>query len=1833
MSRSSVDAPEEEGNAPPRRRGKMERHGIIGTSSSSSIEEEQRHNQLQLQQQRLFNPDDYIIHGIDDEATHLQQGLIQQQQQQQQQQEQQHQEHRNLLQRPMQEQWHHGRVVSHHTPSSSSVSSSSSSANSGGSKSNAADITTTMTPTPGDEPHPHYSPKNSILEVDESNQHNASSSSYIASYRAGLEEANLLSRAMERRALLQDRIIAMEKARAKLGSGGGGSEVDTPSYNPINNNNNNNILHHEGSEEDDVVKQWQRRERRRRRNHRLEGIEGCGRHLPLHSPERTFDEPFFTTFDDTDTATATTTTTTSGNNNNNVNNSNNDYSNANLPTGANHQRMNELSEQIKREAIDFMNHDAAAAAAASSSSSSSSSSRMKIEQTTGEKEIINNNSEECGSAMNDDGSSIILTPWTMNGLLNGSLLDHTIDDELNCIEEEEVGDDDYDDDDYYSDAVQQLQQQHSDSSPRRLDCAASIDTSAWDDEGIPTPQQLAQYTNMVRVGIPDVAVLRAMERDGIVDMERILLSLKRGQQQQQQQQQTVLSTTKIETENQVPQVEHQISYSSSSISSSSNKSAPSYDEGQSLDKKEGRRMTLGDDPNYSKYFKMVKAKVPQSWVKRVLEVDGKDARVLDLDPDRTLMDQLPEGAVDEFGIVNWDKVERVATPTSQSNAILSSTANDSNNNNIPADTFASVKAELAMMRAKAGEMTSGLKKVDNSASTKSNSPVDISSEALAASNARIDRSKAAASSMEESKSGLTDIGRRRQSVDEIRRRVPQPPPPSLSSSSMVRSTYPSAMPPATTVNVNAKQTNNDLPLKDDPRYSKYFQMIRSRVPRSWVERVIEVDDRDPAILDLDPNRSYSSQMGSVKNENNIIDDSATTHASIVSETPTSAGVDKIEQQQSEVADNSQSMPIIQINDNKNDDDRSDTSSITFRDNQDDKSIELSRISLSLQRLDGLLNEQASKDGADADVMASRLSRFTSAEEVEKKLNELIDRFDAKKANDESNNTMSDTQKEMLEKSQADITKLSALLNKEIAGADTEQPIQSSLDILPSLLSQVIRKLEQPIMEESEEVENDSTKSDSPNKALESLFAKRIALAEEVNSQPKQLCDDPEYSKYFKMLKMGLPRESVRHALERDGKDVKILDLDPNCPLSDQKEDVDENVIPDKNAALKALFSKRAAALDNKDGKVAATSALEALFAKRAATPLKQEGSAPALRVDPEFEKYMKMLKVGMPKENVRKALERDGKDGRVADMDPEKSYASQVKVDVVKIDVDLPLKDDPEYSKYFRMIKMGLPVGAVMNSMQKDGKDPNIINFNPEKSLSEQQKLKEKANTGPPLKDDPEYSKYFKMLKMGLPMGAVMNSMQKDGKDSSIINLNPEKSLSEQQQAKTKETPTTPKKIKGSTIVRKRLHWNKIDESKLSENSFWNQAKDQASIQLAGLDIDNEEFASLFTSSPNKKALVTTNAAPDAKKPKSNQKVQLIDGRRRMNGSILLKKFKVNYLELARQVDQMEVTAAEGNELRGMMQLLPTKDESLALRSYLPPVDAPQSEIDESIAKLGECEQYMAVMLDIEDVQNKFQAMVFRAEFDSIAESIRHGTNVFMKACESVKNSERFRKLLLYALKLGNALNTDGSTQEVTAITLDSLLKLAEAKAFDRQTSVLHYLVSILQKNDEDVLRLAEDFVPVKAAERVSMDMIAQQLREMETGVGLVTDVAKRHLIETPVDSTTPVDDLVRLTAMGQFSFNAESTIQTLIIEFADVKNQFVELLQFFGEDSAVTPEQFFCTINSIVSVFDHTHKELKRKEEAKVSRSFVCVCVCLNSIIYNLTVVVLHSPRSGRKG
>jgi len=253
-----------------------------------------------------------------------------------------------------------------------------------------------------------------------------------------------------------------------------------------------------------------------------------------------------------------------------------------------------------------------------------------------------------------------------------------------------------------------------------------------------------------------------------------------------------------------------------------------------------------------------------------------------------------------------------------------------------------------------------------------------------------------------------------------------------------------------------------------------------------------------------------------------------------------------------------------------------------------------------------------------------------------------------------------------------------------------------------------------------------------------------------------LKDDPKYEKYFRMLAKGLPGGAVRNALQRDGHDPTILDLNPELSLASQKQ-------KDENTG------------GTTDGE-------------------------PPLKDDPKFEKYFRMLAKGLPVGAVRNALSRDGFDPSIADLDPEKCLASQTpqKRNEDAADGDPPLKKDPKFEKYFRMLAKGLPSGAVRNALIRDGLDASIVDLDPEKSLASQMSGKgggggggaDNIDAGPALKDDPMFQKYFRMIKTGLPPGAVRNAMQRDGLDPSILDLDPEKSLTSQSKQSTPRVDT-----------------------------------------------------------------------------------------------------------------------------------------------------------------------------------------------------------------------------------------------------------------------------------------------------------------------------------------------------------------------------------------------------------------------------------------------------------
>ena len=377
-------------------------------------------------------------------------------------------------------------------------------------------------------------------------------------------------------------------------------------------------------------------------------------------------------------------------------------------------------------------------------------------------------------------------------------------------------------------------------------------------------------------------------------------------------------------------------------------------------------------------------------------------------------------------------------------------------------------------------------------------------------------------------------------------------------------------------------------------------------------------------------------------------------------------------------------------------------------------------------------------------------------------------------------------------------------------------------------------------------------------------------------------------------------------------------------------------------------------------------------------------------------------------------------------------------------------------------------VGAVKNALSRDGLDPGIMDLDPKKSLASQTdggdaEEEEEADTGPPLNEDPVYAKYFKMLKVGLPIGAVKNACTRDNVDPSIMDLDPEKSL-KSQQGKPSSAASAKKKEKKPKVRRKKLYWTPIDEKKIEKDSLWSIVR--GSINMSQLKYDASEFEDLFTDKLEKKAKSPTAAGGaggggGGGGPKKS--VQVIDGKRGMNGGIILSRIKMEYSEIAKLVDMMENRKKfDITQLKALKEFLPTDEEAQALKSYLAKSSASEDAKSKAMADLCACEQYMVAMMDVQNAAAKFDCMLFKALFQSRLDEIMDEIVKLNDASEEVRSSERLRKVMAIILTVGNQINTGGEgNSQAAGFSLDALLKLEEVSAFRVFPSHLFFIYLI----------------------------------------------------------------------------------------------------------------------------------------------------------------------------
>ena len=245
--------------------------------------------------------------------------------------------------------------------------------------------------------------------------------------------------------------------------------------------------------------------------------------------------------------------------------------------------------------------------------------------------------------------------------------------------------------------------------------------------------------------------------------------------------------------------------------------------------------------------------------------------------------------------------------------------------------------------------------------------------------------------------------------------------------------------------------------------------------------------------------------------------------------------------------------------------------------------------------------------------------------------------------------------------------------------------------------------------------------------------------------------------------------------------------------------------------------------------------------------------------DERYKKYVTMLRAGLPSEVVAAKLGLEGLDPsaiqilvRLATMAPESSLTDKSpplpspapKENVVadKTEENLAMvavQDHPVYSKYFKMLKVGLPKGAVKNKMIQEGVDPTILDKDPCELISRDEKT-EDSTPMVAVQDHPVYSKYFKMLKVGLPKDAVKNKMIQEGVDPTILDKDPSDKVPVD--GPPKVSPPKIQIVKKSKVRKKKLHWKALDASKVSGDCLWLDKDDEDE----DIRLDEVEFRKLF---------------------------------------------------------------------------------------------------------------------------------------------------------------------------------------------------------------------------------------------------------------------------------------------------------------------------------------------------------------------------------------------------
>ena len=161
---------------------------------------------------------------------------------------------------------------------------------------------------------------------------------------------------------------------------------------------------------------------------------------------------------------------------------------------------------------------------------------------------------------------------------------------------------------------------------------------------------------------------------------------------------------------------------------------------------------------------------------------------------------------------------------------------------------------------------------------------------------------------------------------------------------------------------------------------------------------------------------------------------------------------------------------------------------------------------------------------------------------------------------------------------------------------------------------------------------------------------------------------------------------------------------------------------------------------------------------------------------------------------------------------------------------------------------------------------------------------------------------------------------------------------------------------------------------------------------------------------------------------------------------------------------------------------------------------------------MNQAEQFILVITKVDRLETRLETMIFRKKFkDEIADLVPD-LRLVRKACNEVKNSPKFAKILEYILMMGNVMNAGTNNAGSYGFSLEFLTRLEDTKGVsDHSTTVLNFLVTTLEKHDPELLKFPRELESVNGSSRVSYQDLKQRIRAIQISIEAIRAELKNY--------------------------------------------------------------------------------------------------------------------------